>query len=58
MIWNPDPCRLTFCQHDLGYEPGALQNKGIWAGKKSLHGLESVVGDLGILADVFENPNR
>ena len=31
-----------------------MQNKGIWTGKKSFHGLEGIVGDLSVLADVFE----
>ena len=31
-----------------------MQNKGIWAGKKSFHCFEGVIGNLSVLADVFE----
>ena len=31
-----------------------MQNKGIWAGKKSFHCFEGIVGDLSVLTNVLE----
>ena len=48
------PAVLRFGQHDFGHQLGTCQNEGKRAGQQPFHGFIGVVGNLGILADIFQ----
>ncbi len=54
MIRHPNAGSLAFGQHNFRYQSGSFQDKGIRSGKQPLHGFVSIIGDLGVLADVLE----
>ncbi len=39
---------MALGQHKLGHQLGAVQNKGVGAGQKALHGAVGEVGDFGV----------
>ncbi|VTR64783.1 hypothetical protein DESC_260061 [Desulfosarcina cetonica] len=50
----PDAGGLAFGEHDFGHQLGSGQDKGVGAGQKAFHGFIGVVGNFGVLADVFQ----
>jgi hypothetical protein len=54
IVRNPDPYGLLVCQHDLGNQFCGLQDKGVWSRYKCLHGSVSIIGNIGILTDIFQ----
>ena len=45
---------LPLGQHYFWHQTGTFHNKGIWAGKKPLHGLIRIVGDYGVAAYLLQ----
>jgi len=53
IVGHPDSGGLSLGEHDLGNEPGPLQDKGVRTGEKAFHDLIGIIRDLAIEADVF-----
>ena len=54
IVRNPYPHGLLVRQHNLGDQFGGLQDKGVRSGYKCLHGSVSIIGNIGVLTDIFQ----
>jgi hypothetical protein len=54
IVRNPDPHGLLVRQHNLGDQFGGLEDKGVRSRYKCLHGSVSIIGNIGVLTDIFQ----